>query len=402
MSVTLESLAGRVLDVDSHEQVPVPRWREVFGDIAQRFVDVNPMVFQAFEAMAEIEQRGDAPPSTASDVMVDEPDITEITPETVWELKGSTAPSSSDMTRRPQVLETMGIERALIFPTMALAAMGQALGGGLFSDLTSQENRDIAWSAVDAYNEWAGSLTRESDRLRMVGVLGSSRPEATAEWLAKEAERMIGLGLKAIMIPVGTPPAGLSPADPALDPFYATLAEANVALTTHPPGMLGYVSDAWARLPGVALAGLTSGAFENFVTWMTLGGVFERHPALRFGLIECGAQWLGPLAESLDFQAESTMMLDMPGALRPDLLPMKPSEYLARNVRVSGLLSIDDRLDVWLKRHPMIQDCYCYSSDYPHREGQPRSMEKFYDLIAPLGDDAVTKFFCDNARLLLP
>ena len=39
---------------------------------------------------------------------------------------------------------------------------------------------------------------------------------------------------------------------------------------------------------------------ENYVAAMVLGGVFERHPHLRFGVIELSASWIGPLAERLD------------------------------------------------------------------------------------------------------
>jgi hypothetical protein len=33
---------------------------------------------------------------------------------------------------------------------------------------------------------------------------------------------------------------------------------------------------------------------ENFVAAMALGGVFERHPNVRFGVIELSATWVGP------------------------------------------------------------------------------------------------------------
>ena len=33
---------------------------------------------------------------------------------------------------------------------------------------------------------------------------------------------------------------------------------------------------------------------------MVIGGVFERHPRLRMGIIECGATWLGPLVERIE------------------------------------------------------------------------------------------------------
>ena len=43
---------------------------------------------------------------------------------------------------------------------------------------------------------------------------------------------------------------------------------------------------------------------EILLTSMVMGGVFERFPALRFGIIEFGAQWIGPLAERMDHHAK--------------------------------------------------------------------------------------------------
>ena len=81
-------------------------------------------------------------------------------------------------------------------------------------------------------------------------------------------------------------------------------------------------------------------------------------------------------------------------------LSLRPSEYLARNVRVSTLL--DDPVERWIARYPQLQDCYCYSSDFPHTEGRPYSLDRFYERVAPLGDEILEKFFVTNAELLLP
>jgi len=45
---------------------------------------------------------------------------------------------------------------------------------------------------------------------------------------------------------------------------------------------------------------------------------------------------------------------------------------------------------------------YCYSSDYPHSEGKPWSLQNFYKRLAPLGDSVVEKFFVTNSQLVLP
>ena len=383
MALTLQEIRGRVLDTDSHEMIPASRWGDVFGERGRRFRE------SADELLQFVDKRSG--PDNPNRILVDNEDDLEITQETVWAVKGTHAPSAIDMSRRHAVLDEMGVSRALVFSAMGINAWVEAHGGG-FSGMpvASPERQKIALDALDAYTDWAIATT--TDRARIPGVLVTSRPGMTPEMMARKAEEMIRAGLKAIHIGTGHPPAGLSPADPAFDKFYAILAEANVALVTHPPSGMGVMSDAWSKAaPLLSFAGNVHMAEENFTIQMVLGGVFERHPKLRFGAIECGADWIGPLAERLDKGFGRDLLA--PGKARP-------SEYLNRNVRVSAVLS--EEVEVWLERYPQVQNCYCYSSDFPHREGEPWSLKKFYERVSPLGSGVVEKFFCTNGQLLLP
>ena len=391
MTVTLEGLRGRVGDVDSHEQIPVPRWPEVFGEAGRRFLELNEGLWK--RVALEL-------PEGENSIFVDRPDNVEISEQTVWEKRSQDAPSASNMDRRPQVLDVMGIRCQLVFPTFGLFALANALGGGINGMATATpEQVQNGKDSLNAYNSWAGRLTgKYPDRLRIVGVLDTSEPGLTPEQLVQKSEEMIAAGVKAMMITSGALPAGLSPAHPGLDPFYATLAKKNVALVFHPPSGAGFrKTDKWGMVPGV-LRDLSwpvalHAAEENFLCVMTLGGVFERHPTLRVGFIETGGSWIGPLSERMD-----NGVLEMPKENR--LISRKPSEYLASNVRVAVLL--DEQAELWLQRYPVLQDVYCYSSDYPHPEGRPWSMKEFYKRVAPLGDDIVEKFFVTNSQLILP
>ena len=378
----LKALHGRVLDIDSHEQIPTHRMDEVFGERGRRFAAVSPFMRTFMDTL-----------NTSVG------DTEEITEQTVWENKLLSAPSHADMDRRPAVMDMMGIRRQMVFPTMALGALSQALGG-LHVPSTAEES-EAAWSALDAYNEWAASLTSKyPKRMCFVALLCTTKPGVTPGELAKEAQRLIKLGVRGIFIPTGKPPAGLHPGEPALDPLYATLAEANVPLVTHPPGGVGYQSDAW----GAATRGGTwvHTSEENFLAAMVAGGVFERHPTLRFGAIECGASWIGPLAAYLDFWAdtkrrpENTFSLVMGNAKHS----LRPSEYINRNVRATP--HNFEPVEVWFQRYPHLQDVYCYSTDFPHEEGQKWSLKQCYENVSPLGDKIIEKFFCTNAQLLLP
>jgi predicted TIM-barrel fold metal-dependent hydrolase len=134
-------------------------------------------------------------------------------------------------------------------------------------------------------------------------------------------------------------------------------------------------------------------ALTNYLTVMTLGGVFERHPGLRFGAIECGANWLGPLLENLDMWLE---VFPKAGAG----LTMRPSEYLRRNVRVTPYHF--EPIDRWMRQYPATIDMLAYGSDYPHVEGGKHSHTVLFDKIERFGDETLEKFFVTNAAWLMP
>ncbi|MCV7065900.1 hypothetical protein H7H51_09515 [Mycolicibacterium farcinogenes] len=79
---------------------------------------------------------------------------------------------------------------------------------------------------------------------------------------------------------------------------------------------------------------------------------------------------------------------------------MKPSEYVARNVRVSPFNF--EPVDRYIQDDPELADVFCYSTDYPHVEGTKDSMNKMLAKVEPLGEEITTKFFRTNAEWLLP
>lgn len=403
MTMTIDQLHGRVMDLDSHEMAPFSRYEEMFGERGRRFCDAAENVWRYIASFG---------PDDPNNTLIDRPEVAEITPASVWEVKGSAAPSASELSRRPEVLDAMGIHRQLIFPGFGMVAFIMSQGGGsIGSPLASDEMMKLSWGAIDAHNEWAAGLTnRFPDRLRVVGILPTAKPGATPQSLVTETAELLKTGVKAIYVASGLPPAGLSPADDALDPWYAALAEANVPLVFHTGGSGFLKSEIWGRIPRFryrydARADTTGVPYhvsqihlpvENFIAVMTMGAVFERHPTLRVGVIETGASWIGPLAERLDVLADSHRLLWV-GA---EDLKLRPSEYIARNVRVTPLNH--EPVELWFERYPMLRDVYCFSTDFPHVEGRRHSLERVYDRLAPLGDDVVEKFFCTNGQLILP
>jgi predicted TIM-barrel fold metal-dependent hydrolase len=394
VTVLLEQLRGRISDVDSHEMMAASHWAEYYGAIGEILkVAVEPM----YKMLA----------NSKSDIYVEvESDSQEITRDSVWNERGPAAPSAMDLRRRPEVMDAMGIQRELIFPGFGFVALQVARNA--VTGLVDEALIEAGVAGLRAHNDWAIELTRSyPDRLRPVGVVMT---DGTVDDMVRDVDRLLTAGVRAFWIPTGEPPAGVSPADPILDPFYARIAEADATLTIHVGTGRSYPkSRAWGVAPQFSPDYSSFDALEtpfdpytittlhlpeeNFTALLVLGGVFERHPTLRFGAIELGASWIGPLAERMDYWVDSFSRWN--GGLT-----MRPSEYVARNVRVAPFWQ--EPVDVWIQRYPYLQDVYCYASDYPHVEGGRQSLHRFYEKIAPLGDAVIEKFFCTNGQWLLP
>ncbi len=400
-----DSVLRRTLDVDGHEFAPPHLWGGIFGPVGARLAEVCAPMIEAMGA-----DYIDRPGQAADDAAM--------TYENVWTLRHTGAPGAFDMTRRLQAMDLMGVRSQLIFPSYGL--WGQILstpeGGGpiaaalraIMGSIPIDEMRAIGFAATDEWNDWAVRTTAlDPDRLRPVGMFKA--PRDVADLLA-QATGLIARGLKGLLINTGAPLAGLSPAAEALDPFWALLARHDVPVLAHVGSDLGLLqSSEWSNAAAFAPNKLsielgfepyslatTHLPVEHFLCVLVLGGVFERHPRLRFGAIELGAHWLGPLADNLDMWAQKVFARRIAG-----VLSLKPSEYLARNVRVTPH-SLVEPVDRFFTRYPELADCYCYSTDYPHLEGGAHIDRKLHALLAPLGPEVLEKYFTINGAWLLP
>jgi predicted TIM-barrel fold metal-dependent hydrolase len=399
------ALLARTLDVDGHEFAPPHLWGGIFGPVAARLAEVCAPMISAMGAdyIERAWQAADDAPMTA---------------ENVWTLRHTGAPGAFDMGRRLEAMDLMGVTRQLIFPSFGL--WGQILstpeGGGpiaaslgrIMGDLPVAEMKRLGFAATDEWNDWCVRTTALApDRLRPVGMLKAPRD---VEDLMAQARALIDRGLKGILINTGAPLAGLSPASELLDPFWALLAERNVPALAHVGNDLGFLnSSEWSKAEAFAPKKIsmelgfepyslatTHLPVEHFLTILVLGGVFERHPALRFGAIELGAHWLGPLADNLDMWVEKAFKRRVEG-----LLTLKPSAYIARNLRVTPH-NIVEPVALFFTRYPHLADCYCYSTDYPHVEGGAHINRKMYEALEPLGEDILRKYFVENGEWLMP
>ena len=126
---------------------------------------------------------------------------------------------------------------------------------------------------------------------------------------------------------------------------------------------------------------------------MATGGVFERHPQLRLGLVEFTAGWLPPFLRSLDvcwdFHAEYN-------GIDTHRLALRPSEYLRRQVRVAT--TGHDPYDHMVES---AGEVFMFGSDYPHAEGMADPLSDFRARGQPEPGPGSAALYCGNAAWLL-
>jgi predicted TIM-barrel fold metal-dependent hydrolase len=311
-------------------------------------------------------------------------------------------------------MDVMGIDRQLVFPTTAIAA--QIVGGmndfafeqrfgGDASMFGSLSRPEFAERFVEAYNQWALRNSALNDRIRVVGIV---RTRDTAEEMIADARKLVEGGIRAVYLNADVPPGGVSPAHSLLDPMWKLFEESDIAVTLHIGTEFFFLDPRWAfaetfqdlfqspEIPNtnIQMFSTVHMAIENYLSALVLGGVFERFPRLRLGLLEVGAYWVGPAARRMDMYVKV-----FPGASAAKF-PMKPSEYIARNVRVSPFNF--EPVDRYFQDDPNLADVYCFSSDYPHVEGTKDAMTNMLAKVEPLGEEITLKFFRTNAEWLLP
>jgi predicted TIM-barrel fold metal-dependent hydrolase len=136
------------------------------------------------------------------------------------------------------------------------------------------------------------------------------------------------------------------------------------------------------------------GGAHRHVAPMTLlysliyAGVFERFPTLTLLLAEVGTGWLPYLYREIDDRISPTAELFV-GKWK---LPMKPSEYLARNVRATPLDGGNDRpLAKIVQELP--DDMIVFSSDFPHFEGLADPVGHYAKALEGLSSERLERFF---------
>jgi uncharacterized protein len=248
---------------------------------------------------------------------------------------------------------------------------------------------DFAAAIAAAYNDWMADFVADADapeRVFGAAMLAPHNVGAAVDELARNAER----GFKsAFLVPglIDNKPWH----HPVYDPIWREAERLDIAVSFHGGGQC-YLKPDFSFSDSLGDKLMLWHSFNQplgimFVaTCFTSGGILERFPALRVGLLEGNCSWAPFMMYRLDEHWEWTGKYEAPE------LQMKPSEYLLRNC----YLSVE--ADEETARHYIDDfgdDNLIFSTDYPHADSKfPGAVEAFLGL--PFAQESKRKILWDN------
>jgi uncharacterized protein len=292
-----------------------------------------------------------------------------------------------DADSQKDAMDAEGLDVAVVFPSRGLFVLGLDVPQVVGLDGLEPE---FATAIARAYNDWLHDFCRQHPT-RLLGA-GMVAPHDVAGAVAEARRCAETLGMKAVFLTPGC--VGRRPwHDPYYDPLWAECERLGIAVTFHGGGQTNLRPDFSLEVLDKLMMWHTFNQPLGIMTVavsLTAGGVLERFPKLRVGLLEGNCGWAPWLLQRLDEHWEWV------GAQEAPELRMKPSEYFRRNC----YLSVEaDEASVKYYVDAYGDENLVFSTDYPHADSKyPRSVQAFRKL--PLSPEAQRKILWDNCRRL--
>jgi predicted TIM-barrel fold metal-dependent hydrolase len=286
-------------------------------------------------------------------------------------------PSGWDPVERIKDQEVDGVDAEVLYPTLGMS-------------IFATPNAELQRASFDVYNDWLAEYCRyDSRRLYGAGLISL---EDVGQAVSR-VEQLQKQGMRGLMI-WGAAPEDRPYSERAYDPFWAAAAEAEMPVSLHIIASRGKLSSPYAQgsggpplHPAVWYSVVISEIQESLST-LIFGGVLERFPGLRIVSAENDVGWLPHFAYRMDHA------YDKFNAMWSDPLPMKPSEYMRRQIWATFQ---DD--PVGPATHEFFgADNYMWASDFPHSDSTFPESHAFIERNFSGVPDAVRKnIVYDNA-----
>ena len=293
---------------------------------------------------------------------------------------------------RDAILDQEGVAAEVLFPDADVLGTGRLGKSPFGSGLGSGEGADPAnvKAGARAHNRWLADFcaTNPQRRIGVAVVPITAGVDDAVDQIRAAADA----GLRGVLIPTRwfDAPAYL---DRSYEPVWAACAESGLVVHSHSgagpadyglgPGFVSiYAAEAWwwAARPFWVLI---------------LSGVFERHPSLRYSIVENGAWWVPDLVARMDEKWEGGHNTRKFGdAFKLDL-SMRPSEYVNRNCFFGASTPGVDEID---RRHAIGVENLLWGNDLPHPEGTyPHTRKWIAERFRHLPEDETAKILGLNA-----
>ncbi len=281
---------------------------------------------------------------------------------------------------RLEIMKEMGIDRTLLWPTLASAIEERVA-----------DDPDVAVAVIHALNEWMHEHWSYvySDAIYSTPIISLA---AGVDRALEELEFIHERGAKIFLIrvaPVPTWKGRKSFALPEFDRFWERVQELDVVVGMHSgdPGYHRYLNE-WEGLGGLEMS-IAKGARRVNPAFMALSsekdnlidamasiighGLATRFPRLKFMPVEFGSRWIRPFYAKLQRVYDSS----------PVLFDENPVEIFNRNVWVHAFHEPDPKglIDIGI---PV--DHIMFGSDFPHPEGMADPLA-YSEVVKDLSSD---------------
>jgi len=276
---------------------------------------------------------------------------------------------------RLQLLDTEGLTKAILYPTISLEWEAETT------------DPDLALAYCRAYNRWIVDFCADS-KGRLVPIAHVSLTDGCTD--AQELERAVKAGCKGVFVAPYTI-TNKAHAHPDYDRFWATAQDLNIPVAIHPvaepPTRRVYQRFQemfkWGEWWFDILGG--QGPQQAFLALFQYG-LFDRFPTVKVVLLESGAGWIGAMLDRMDAAYLTALGKSVP-------LREKPSFYFRRQCWISA--DPDETALGHIIEH-VGKDKFFWATDYPHDDHTQGYIAALDSLVAQLPEPARRGILGDN------
>ena len=289
----------------------------------------------------------------------------------------------TDISRRLSDMDEDGVSGEVIYPN------------GIFHCFVSPDP-SFQMASAQLYNDFYGEVFGEHTDMFLPSAI---LPTVNVNAASAEVERVAKMGYRSLSVPVS--PSSTPYYKQAYDPLWSTIERSGIPLSFHvftesearPVEKLQEERGTAKVEDGTDLIFMVLGMAEAMspMLMLTASGALDRHPDLKFVLVECGTGWLAWTLYAMDDVYKRRHMWQVPK------LEMTPSEYFRRQ----GYITFGDD-PIGLHNIEFTgADSMMWGSDYPHDEGTfPHSREVIEETFKELTEEEKRKIVGENAAKL--